>query len=149
METKNREPIELAWPELLVPFLDTYLACHRPVLALRHGRWTRPVGAALWLSIDGSPMTKRAIYDRITRCTSKGLGRAINPHLFRDCAATTVAIEDPRHVRIASRLLGHRSFSTTEKYYNQALSVEASRILQTYLLSLRRGSARGTRPRQR
>ena len=53
METKNREPIELAWPELLVPFLDIYLSCHRPVLALRHGRWTRPIGEALWLSIDG------------------------------------------------------------------------------------------------
>jgi integrase/recombinase XerD len=142
METKNREPIELAWPELLVPFLDTYLACHRPVLAQRHGRWTRPIGEALWLSIDGSPMTRRAIYDRITRCTRKGLGRAINPHLFRHCAATSIAIEDPTHVRIASRLLGHRTFSTTEKYYNQARSVEATRLMQNFLLSLRRGQKR-------
>ena len=149
METKNREPIELAWPELLVPFLDVYLTCHRPVLALRHGRWTRPIGEALWLSTDGSPMTRRAIYDRITRCTRKGLGRAINPHLFRDCAATTLAIEDPRHVRIASRLLGHRTCSTTEKYYNQARNIEASRTMQNYLLSLRRGSAGGARPSQR
>ena len=27
-------------------------------------------------------------------------GHALNPHLFRDCAATSIAIEDPDHVRI-------------------------------------------------
>jgi integrase/recombinase XerD len=142
-ETKTREPIDLAWPEPLIASLETYLNCHRPVLAQRHGRWTRPIGQALWLSRDGSPMTKRGIYDRITRCTLKGLGKAINPHLFRDCAATTIALEDPHHVRIASPLLAHRALSTTEKHYNQARNVEASRTMQNYLLSLRRGSARG------
>jgi site-specific recombinase XerD len=149
VETKTREPIELPWPEPLSSSLEVYLACHRPVLAQRHGRWTRPVGQALWLSTDGSPMTRRGIYDRITRCTLKGLGKAINPHLFRDCAATTIALEDPLHVRIASRLLGHRTFSTTEKHYNQARNVEASRTMQNYLLSLRSGSARGARTTER
>jgi site-specific recombinase XerD len=142
-ETKTKEPIELPWPETLIAPLATYLSCHRTVLEQRHGRWTRPVGQALWLSRDGSPMTRRAIYDRITSRTLKGLSRAIHPHLFRDCAATTLAIEDPDHVRIASRLLGHRTFSTTEQYYNQACSVEASRIMQSYLLLLRRGKNRG------
>jgi site-specific recombinase XerD len=138
-ETKTKEPIELPWPETLIAALETYLGWHRSVLAYRHGRWTRPVGQALWVSIDGSPMTRRAIYDRITRCTLKGLGRAVHPHLFRDCAATTVAIDDPDHVRAAARLLGHRTFSTTEKHYNQARAVEAARVMQNLLLSLRHG----------
>jgi integrase len=59
--------------------------------------------------------------------------------LFRDCAATTIALEDPFHVRIASRLLGHRTSSTTEKHYNQARNVEAARTMQNFLLELRRG----------
>jgi site-specific recombinase XerD len=141
-ETKTNEPIEQPWPELLIVCLENYLTCHRTVLVQRHGRWARAAGQQLWLSRDGSPMTRRAIYDRITRATLKGLGRALPPHLFRDAAATTLAIEDPRHVRIASRLLGHRTFSTTEKYYNQARGVEASRVMQDYLLSLRRGQKR-------
>jgi integrase/recombinase XerD len=141
-ETKTNEPIEHPWPEPLIVCLENYLTCHRTILVQRHGRWTRPAGRALWLSVDGSPMTRRAIYERITRVTLKGLGRAINPHLFRDCAATTLAIEDPRHVRIASPLLGHRTFSTTEKYYNQARGLEASRIMQNYLLSRRRSEKR-------
>jgi integrase/recombinase XerD len=141
-ETKTREPIELPWPEPLISSLEVYLTRHRPMLAQRHGRWTRAIDQALWLSIDGSPMTKRGIYDRITRCTLKGLGKVINPHLFRDCAATTIALEDPHHIRIASPLLGHCTFSTTEKYYNQARGLEASRIMQNYLLSLRRSEKR-------
>jgi site-specific recombinase XerD len=141
-ETKTKEPIELPWPEPLIDFLHIYLVSHRQLFAQRHGRWTRPIGEALWLSRDGSPMTRRAIYDRIAKCTLKGLGKAIHPHLFRDCAATGIAFEDPRHIRIASRLLGHRTFSTTEKYYNQARGVEASRTMQNYLLSLRRGKKR-------
>jgi integrase/recombinase XerD len=92
-ETKTMEPHEVLWPDTLIASLEVYLARHRPALAQRHGRWTRAGGQALWLSNDGSPMTRRGIYDRITRCTLKGLGKPINPHLFRDCAATTIALE--------------------------------------------------------
>jgi integrase/recombinase XerD len=84
-------------------------------------------------------MTDNGIYDRIVARTHEGLGQAINPHLFRDAAATSIAIDDPAHIGIASRLLGHRSGSTTERYYNQARSVEASRLMQKSLLARRNG----------
>jgi len=61
--------------------------------------------------------------------------------LFRDCAATSIAIDDPDHIGIASRLLGHRAASTTERYYNHARSVEASRLMQQHILALRDGIA--------
>jgi len=41
----------------------------------------------------------------------------INPHLFRDCAATTIADEDPNRVRMSAPVLGHTDFRTTEAYY--------------------------------
>ena len=72
----------------------------------RVGRWTRPVGNALWVSSDGSPMGYFAIADTIARRTATAFGRPINPHLFRDCAATSIAIDDPRaraHRLAASR----------------------------------------------
>jgi integrase/recombinase XerD len=140
-DTKTKEVIELPWPEPLVASLETYLARHRDVLAgLRHGS-TRPAGGALWISKRGSPMSRQAIYGCIRARTHDGFGRSINPHLFRDAAATSIAIDDPRHVGIAAPLLGHRSPATTEKYYNQARSVEASQRLQNVLLSLREQSA--------
>jgi len=92
-----------------------------------NGRWAKPVGKALWVSTDGSPMTEMAIYDRIRTHTGSAFCTAINPHLFRDAAATTLAIADPAHVRVAAPLLGHRTFVTTERHYQHAQSFEAHR----------------------
>jgi integrase len=71
-ETKTNSSIELPWPDALVLHLEAYLHHHRPALAGMHGRWTRPAGRALWLSADGSPMTKMAIYDRVIARTRQG-----------------------------------------------------------------------------
>jgi integrase/recombinase XerD len=136
-ETKTKNAIELPWPEMLVPHLATYLADHRSAVAALRG--TSPASDALWLSMHGLPMTDNGIYIRIVARTREGLGQPINPHLFRDCAATSIAIDDPAHVGIASRLLGHRTGLTTERHYNQARSVEASRLMQKSLLARRNG----------
>jgi integrase/recombinase XerD len=126
-DTKTHAAFEVGLPDILVAPLEKYSSVHRPVLEARAGRWTRPVEGALWISRDGSPMTQMALYDRIRARTKDSFGVAINPHLFRDAAATTLAIADPAHVRVAAPLLGHRNFATTERYYRQARSREAHR----------------------
>jgi integrase/recombinase XerD len=126
-ETKTHQLHEALWPDDLVAPLRLYLESHRPHLASLEGRWTKPVGDLLWVSCDGSPMTEMAIYDRIRVHTKEAFGAALNPHLFRDAAATTLAIADPEHVRVAAPLLGHRTFATTEKYYQQATAMQAHR----------------------
>ena len=94
-QTKTHAALEFAWPEELHEPLETYLAVHRATLIARHGRWHAEVGNRLWVSSDGSPLTQMAIYDNIVRRTRKAFGRRINPHLFRDAAATSLAIHDP------------------------------------------------------
>jgi integrase len=140
-DTKTKEPIELYWPEPLIAPLETYLTCHRIVLGQGYGRWTRHIDGVLWLSANGLPMTRHTAYMRIAARTRDGLGRSINPHLFRDCAATSIAIDDPDHIGIASRLLSHRAASTAERYYNHARGVEAARLMQQHILALRDGTA--------
>jgi integrase/recombinase XerD len=147
-ETKTKDPIEKPWPDMLVPHLRTYLADHRAAIAALRGSRIAASSDALWLSMYGPPMTDNGIYNRIVARTREGLGQPINPHLFRDCAATSVAIDDPAHIGIASRLLGHRRGSTTERYYNQARGVEASRFMQDYLLTLRRHSRGAVDPKE-
>jgi integrase len=137
-DTKTKEPIEVPWPEPLAAPLEAYLARDRRVLAQLRGGSMHSVGGALWISRHGLPLSRETIYGCIRGRTLEGLGRAINPHLFRDCVATSIAIDDPRHIHIASRLLGHRKISTAEQYYNQARGIEASRLLQDVVLSLRR-----------
>jgi len=126
-ETKTENVQELYVPEDLLEPIDLYLKKYRPYLMARIGRWTKPVTGELWVSKDGSPMTQIAIYDRFRARTLEAFGVAMNPHLFRDAAATTLAIADPAHVRIAAPLLGHRTFTTTERYYQQATGLEAHR----------------------
>jgi integrase/recombinase XerD len=139
-ETKTHEPIEVPWPQALNSALAIYLATYRPILCRLQNRWTRPIGPALWVSTHGSPMGERALYDVIVGQTKTAFGRSVNPHLFRDCAATSIAIDDPAHVRVASQLLGHRSASTTERYYNQAQTIDAARRYQDFLIALRNGT---------
>jgi integrase len=130
-DTKTKDPIETPWPEMLVRHLEIYLADHRAnIVALRGFR-----SEALWLSMYGLPMTDNAIYLRIIARTREGLGQPIHPHLFRDAATTSIAIDDPTHIGIASRLLGHRNQETTERYYNQARRIEASRRMRIPMMS--------------
>jgi integrase len=127
-DTKTHAAFEIGLPDVLRAPLEAYLRTQRPLLLARSGRWTRPAGGALWVSKDGSPMTQMALYDRIRARTKEHFGVGINPHHFRDAAATTLAIADPAHVRAAAPLLGHRTFATTERHYRQARAVEAHRV---------------------
>lgn len=135
--SKNHDALEYAWPEMLLAHLQTYLELHRPVLAKQVHRWTADTGGHLWVSSHGSPMTEVAIYDTITKRTAAAFGTAINPHLFRDEAATALAIHDPAHVRSVAPLLGHRQLATTERFYQQARSLEAQRTFMAAVEGIR------------
>jgi hypothetical protein len=96
-ETKTRVLVEVPWPEALVPALETWLTRWRPVLLERRVAWSAGAPAAdtaLWVSSPGAVMDTQALYDMTTKRTR---------------AATTIAIEDPVHVRLASQVLGHDS----------------------------------------
>jgi site-specific recombinase XerD len=127
---------------VLVPALERYLTAHRPVLAAGLGRGRGRAGAALWLSAEGGPLSEPQLQHLVKARTRVAFGRAVNPHLFRDCAATSVAIEDPARVRIAAQVLGHGAFSTTERHYNLARGQEAAERWHATLDGLRRAGRR-------
>ena len=81
-------------------------------------------------------LEKGALAMRIRKHTKKAFGASLPPHWFRDATATTIAVEDPRHVCDAHHILGN-TLATTQKYYNQAHSLEASRRHQAMLTALR------------
>ena len=82
-------------------------------------------------------LEKGALATRIRKQTKSAFGASLPPHWFRDAAASSIAVEDPRHVRDAHLLLGHTSLATTQKHYNQARSLEASRRHHAMLTRLR------------
>ena len=136
-ETKTGRPVEAPLPQALSAPLERYLAVHRP----------RLLGAArsddhVWLTKDGTWMRPHALHARVTKLTRARLGVAVNPHLFRDCAATAIALDDPAHVLITKEVLGHRSLATAERHYNQAQTLDAGRSWQRCVRELRRRRAR-------
>ena len=121
-ETKTSQPIDVPVPLDLVPAMERYLSWYRPLLAA--GCYS---GDRLWIGYRFQPQAPHSLQLSVVGRTQKAFGAPINPHLFRDCAATSIAIHDPENVRMAAIVLGHRSFGTTEKHYNLARTLEAGR----------------------
>ena len=129
---KGTSAIEFAIPEFLSSYLETYLGIIRP-------RMLRPPECkALWVSPKGGAITYSAIWLITTRHTLRRLGIRIAPHDARDAAATTWAIAAPDQIGVARDLLGHSDLRTTNRHYNRARGIEASRVHALVIKGMRR-----------
>ena len=140
--TKTHAPLDFDWPDDLIAPLETYLQIYRPFLAARPCRWLTKAGDHLWVTLSGLALNQMAFSHIVKKRTKLAFGTAINPHAFRDAAATTLAIHDPDHVHVAAPVLGHRSLATAERFYNQAQSLDAHRRYTAALIHLRNPTPR-------
>jgi len=143
-ETKTRVPYEAVLPAALGPRLERYLGVHRPVLLRGRQEAGNPNAPpihpeldAVWVSEVGTQLSYQALGLQIFFRTRREFGRGLFPHLFRDCVATVVAVDNPKHVGDASLILGHAGHETTERHYNHARSLDASRRHAAMLATLR------------
>ena len=120
-ETKNRRPLIEPLPVALTPYIDRYLAEIRPALLRGH------VSDGFWISTYRAHLSEQSIYLKVCAATEEELGIRLNPHLFRDALATGVATEDPEHIGMVPRLLGHADPRTAERHYIHARAITASR----------------------
>jgi integrase/recombinase XerD len=144
-ETKSRRELAFVVPEALTAPLERYVSRYRPLLCARAGARVQgvpgtPAGMRLWVSAQGSAMIERSVYESVVTLTGAQFRRPVNPHLFRDCAGTSIATDDPEHVHVTASLLGHTSLATSERYYDHAQSLQAVRRHQILILQLRQKS---------
>jgi len=131
-EVKNGQPLEFDLPDSLVPYLEIYLRDVRPkIMGLDQS------SSHLWVAWKKRNISSHEVYNCFMNTTKHLFGVAINPHLFRDCAATSLSLVSTAAARAAAPLLGHRYFSTTERHYVRAQQLEASRTLNTVLSSIK------------
>ena len=91
----------------------------------------------MWLGYRGAPLTAHGLYYRVLDVTRRLLGRELNPHLLRDCAATSIAINASDQVHLAAVALSHSNFRTTERHYIRAGGLNASRQITAALSAVR------------
>ena len=144
-ETKTGRPYIAPVPHELTPCIDEWLGVYR-VHLIEHGRnQVGGIGAPLWVDRAGRPMSSGAIRAQIERRTRLAFGKAIWPHLFRDCAVTELVDCAPEEIGIAPDLLGHADLRTTQRYYIQAVGMKAHVQVQEMIAVRRRAAAaRGT-----
>jgi site-specific recombinase XerD len=130
-EVKNRQPLEFDLPDSLLPYVELYLNRVRP--SFQKDRATQ----ALWLTFEGRPMKAHSIHYRFIAKTKCLLGVSLNPHVLRDCAATSMATDSVAAALASGPLLGHRNFRTTEQSYIRANRLEASRRVNAAIQKLK------------
>jgi site-specific recombinase XerD len=126
-ETKAKKPIELFLSAEVGQYLERYLSVYRPILLSAGEASAAAPIAALWVSRDATPLCRGTLAHHIKRHTRAAFGAHINPHWFRDCTATDIAIMHPEEIGLVPPLLGHTDLKTSEEHYNLARSLEAGR----------------------
>jgi integrase len=124
-ETKTGRPDERPVAQVVAEAIEQWLGHWRSVF--------HPSDDSFWPSIKGGALAYTYVGHIITETTRRELGVAVNPHLFRDCAVYTVAINAGDRMGIASGLLQHTDQRTVEKHYNKGATVGAVRRYQQIL----------------
>lgn len=151
-EMKGKRAYHATWPDGLLPALRRYLAEVRGILIrakapIDPARPPRPPGATLWLGQGGTPLSAGGLQKLLMRHTRRRFGHVINAHSFRDCVASTLAAQDPDHVRYVADLLGHAELHTAERSYIQPSSRVAFARYHELLANMQKAARQRSRRR--
>jgi site-specific recombinase XerD len=125
-ETKEKRPDERPVPEELTDPIKRYLEIYRPILARG-----KAGSNALWLAMDGKPMSYASVAETIPDTTEMTIGVRVSPHLFRTAGVTTLATRAGDKPHAGSALLHHRSGGpVTQENYNRASCLTAGKSLR-------------------
>ena len=82
---------------------------------------------ALWMAMDGKPMSYASVGELITETARMTVGVKVTPHLFRTAGVTTLATRAGDNPHAGSALLHHRPGPVTQENYNRASCITACR----------------------
>jgi integrase len=119
-DVKNRVDLSFKFDQPLTDIIDEYVHEFRPALL----RGTN----ASWLfpGEGGQPKNKLLFSKQITERIQKAVGLRITPHQFRHAAAAIYLKHHPGNYETVRRVLGHRSLTTTVKFYCGLETIAAS-----------------------
>lgn len=152
--SKTKQHWEGPFPESLLADLEYYLDVARPTLLTHQSRKRKAkertkAQAEFWVGRCGQPLHYKVLAEVIANRTAKHFGFRIGPHMFRDCAATYVALYSGEDVGILKSLLGHSTLRTSERHYNQATQFDAAKKFHKAMEATRAEFTRNARKTRR
>jgi hypothetical protein len=129
-ESKNHAAQEYPLPPQSVELIDRYLAEYRPILA-------DPGNSALFPGKKGGAKHANTLAEQIKSAVWTHVGLRWNPHLFRHAEAKLYLDQNPGGYGVPQRVLGHRSDTTTTKFYAGQETEAAVRHFDQTILKLR------------
>jgi len=131
-ETKEKRQDERPVPEEFTSSIGRYLEIYRPFLARGKAETN-----ALWLAMNGRPMSYASMGELITEMTRMTVGVKVSPHLFRTAGVTTLATRAGNKPHAGGALLHHRPGPVTQEHYNRASCISAGKALGAVIRSYR------------
>jgi integrase len=125
-ETKNDNAIEAELPPSLTRLLRIYIHKVRPALIDAPSPWLFPGEA-------GKRRQTGGFGRQISNFIAKETGVTMTVHQFRHLAVKLYLDRHPDGFQTASRLLGHKSRTTTERFYHELESVLATKRYSEFL----------------
>jgi len=129
-ETKTGEPYEVPIPAETAALLEVYRTRVRPVIASTPNSLVFP-------NARGEKRSEIPFSSALTRFVRNEIGLTVNAHLFRHLAVTLYLREQPEDVETARRILGHKSLTTTLRFYAEIKAEAAFRRYDAVIGSLR------------
>lgn len=119
-DVKNRVDLNFKFDEPLTKLIDEYVHEFRPTL-LRgsNANWLFP-------GESGEPKNGLLFSKQVTERIQKAVGLRITVHQFRHAAAAIYLKHHPGDYEAVRRVLGHRSLTTTIKFYCGLETIAAS-----------------------
>ncbi len=130
MKTRKRD-FNVTLPEPLISCIKRYWDKYRPMIASPQSD-----EEALWLTLQGTPMSGDTLHERITHHLSTRRGVRFSPHMFRHAAATFISDVAPRQALMIVGVLGHTQFRTARDHYIRGQQMSAVRSYQTAVLDM-------------
>jgi integrase len=142
-EIKNGEPFEIELPTATAKIVTDYITTYRGRLSSKPSPWLFP-------NDDGGRRVTSAFSKSICDFVLRETGIKMNAHLFRHLAVKLYLDAHPEDVETVRRLLGHKSLSTTLRFYADIKAAAGFQRYDAMIAGLRqRAPSGGRRGRQR
>jgi site-specific recombinase XerD len=126
-DVKNHKDLHFKFAKTTTGLIQFYLAKCRPLLL------KKPTDC-LFIAVNGDPKSRSTMAELVTRTVRQRCNLDVNVHLFRHIGAMLYLEQHPGNLEVVSKMLGHSTPRTTEKFYARLKATKAIELFSHAVL---------------